>query len=72
VIAAGRVRRVLDVAEPHDIEADARENERVRVLRIREDAKLSIAERLDQGIRLSRFATEFADAGRRARENARR
>lgn len=58
--------------ESREIEADARENERVRIARIKEDAKLSMAERLEQGIRLSKFATEFADAGRRARERARR
>ena len=60
------------MAERRDLEADARENERVRIARIKEDAKLTIAERLDQGILLSRFATEFAEAGRRARERARR
>jgi hypothetical protein len=60
------------MAQPGDIERDARENERVRVARIREDAKLPMAERLDRGIRLIKFATEFADAGQRARENARR
>jgi len=60
------------VNKPGDIEALARENERVRILRIREDAQLPMAERLDQGIRLSKFATEFAEAGRQAREHARR
>jgi hypothetical protein len=60
------------MAKRGDVGADARENERVRVVRIREDAKLPMAERLDQGIRLSKFATEFAEAGRRAREHARR
>jgi len=55
-----------------EIEADARRNELVRIARIRDDAKLSMAERLDHGIRLSKFATEFAEAGRRAREDARR
>ncbi len=59
------------MAKPRDIKADARENERVRVARIQEDARLPMAERLDEGIRLSRFATEFAAAGRRARERAR-
>jgi hypothetical protein len=60
------------MAVPHDVEADARENEQVRIARLREDGKLPMAERLDQGIRLSKFAAEFAEAGRRARERARR
>jgi hypothetical protein len=60
------------VDKPRDADADARENERVRIARIREDAKLPMAQRLGRGIRLSRFATEFAKAGRRARERARR
>ena len=60
------------MAQRRDVEADANENERVRIARIKEDAKLRMAERLDQGIRLSKFATEFAEAGRRAREHARR
>jgi hypothetical protein len=60
------------VTRSHDVEADARENERVRIARIKDDAKLPMAERLDQGIRLSKFATAFAEAGRRAREHARR
>lgn len=60
------------MVKPGDIEADAGENERVRIARIKEDAKLPMAERLDQGIRLSKFATELADAGRQAREHARR
>jgi hypothetical protein len=55
-----------------DVEGFARRNEEVRIARIREDAKLPMAERLDQGIRLSKFATELAIAGRRAREHARR
>jgi hypothetical protein len=60
------------MAKPHDAEADARENERVRIARIRDDAKLPMAERLDRGIRFSKFATELAEAGRQARERARR
>jgi hypothetical protein len=60
------------MAKARDVGADARENERVRIARIKDDAKLPMAERLDQGIRLSKFATEFAEAGRRARVHARR
>jgi hypothetical protein len=60
------------MAKVRDVEADARENERIRIARIKEDARLEMAERLDQGIRLSKFAAEFAEAGRRARERARR
>jgi hypothetical protein len=68
VIEAGATRRVHVVEKPGDVETFARRNERVRIARIHEDAKLPMAERLDQGIRLSKFATEFAEAGRRARE----
>ncbi len=60
------------MATPRDVDLDARENERVRVARLREGGKLPMARRLDEGIRLSKFAAEFAEAGRRARERARR
>ncbi len=56
---------------PGDVEAFARNNERVRIARIRADAKLPIAERLDQTLRLSKFSGEMAQAGGTARERAR-
>ena len=71
-MAPGTRRTVAPMAKPGEIEKDARENERVRIARIRENAKLPMAERLDQGIRLSKFATELAEAARSARERARR
>jgi hypothetical protein len=59
------------MAKPRDVEADAQENERVRIARIRDDAKLPMAERLDQTLRWSKLMSELADAGRAARKRVR-
>jgi len=55
------------MAEPRTPEHFARENERVRVARLRADAALEPAERLEQALRLSRFVDEIAQTGREAR-----
>jgi hypothetical protein len=63
---AGATRRVLEVRTPEEIEADARENERVRIARLRDNGTLPMAERLDRTLRLSKLLTELADATRKA------
>ncbi len=69
--ASGRGVKSLVVDKPGDIDGFARSNEAVRIARIREDAKLPMAERLDQTLRLSKFLGELAEAGGAARERAR-
>jgi hypothetical protein len=53
-------------AQPSQSEFFAR-NEALRRRQLREDARRPGGELLDEAMRLSRFATELAAAGRRAR-----
>lgn len=53
-------------AQPSESEFFAR-NEALRRQQLREDARRPGGELLEQAMRLSRFATELAAAGRRAR-----
>lgn len=59
------------MAKPHDVEADARENERVRIARIKADAKLPMAERLDRTLRWSKLLSELREATRVAKQRVR-
>lgn len=43
----------------------------MRIARIKDDAKLPMAERLDQTLRLSKFLVELADAAQAGRKRVR-
>jgi hypothetical protein len=59
------------MAVTHDVEADARENERVTIARLRDNVKLPMADRLDQTLRWSKLMSELQEATRAAKKRVR-